>query len=560
MKTKKIVILLCLLLSTPSYSAEQGSEISPLGLDDFNFSLDSLDEEFNAQYDQEIAHLLHQTRAVTCEPFTSQNLVTFAVGLNFPVLEQFNIYKFTYPPVIRILHDLPSLRPWYGCDDKLCLYGTFFLNEMPRAYFTHCGTTVADYLFVSEDDAIIQELENLIPDVPTIIPLFNNARLQMHRLGVMLGASKCFGNLRFNAAVPLYYMAWNFFLNQTEVDALNAAPFFNGGQPLPNGQGQNDGFSIFDPNTFIDRHLISDKFGLGDIRLYLDYLFCSETRCPFRIGGQLTLPNNTVIRHSIIGNQFNKCYPGPGINFDEIACLALTSQGDPADPLTLVAKNELAALSQSYGLQLLDRLSATVLENQLGQRHVSYGALFETFIGLTKYTNFCIFFEWDQFVKGHEDRPVKLVISPGQSLDRDYTDEALANDNLTFLQQRLINIIFPPIANVQVKEGDIFKFRFYSQTNWRVCQWDIGYDLWYQRKEQVLTCCSCALPNAQLDILAATKPAALQGKIFGHFNVLKASDYEEDLSWRLGLKGEGTVNNFGIGKDWLVGIDFVADF
>jgi len=142
----------------------------------------------------------------------------------------------------------------------------------------------------------------------------------------------------------------------------------------------------------------------------------------------------------------------------DIVCQA--NLGDPADPLTQAAKNELAGLAQSYALQLLDRLSATVLENQLGQRYVSYGALFEAWAGITDYTNLCVFFEWDQFIKGREDRPVKLVITPSQSLDRNYADPALANDNLTFLQQRAMNIIFPPIANVQVKEGDIFKFVF----------------------------------------------------------------------------------------------------
>ena len=554
MKTKKILILLCFIISTRSYST-----ISSLNFDDI--SLDTLDDELNSQYDQEIAQLLHQKSSDICDSLTPEFIVEFAVDpLNFPTLLQYNIYKYTNPPVIRNLHDLPSLRPWYGCEDKLCLYGTFFLNDMPRAYFTHCGTTIADYLFVSEDDALIQALENLAPAVPTIIPLFNGARLQMHRLGVMLGASRCFGNLRFNAAVPLYYLAWNFFLNQTEVDALNATPFFNGGPPLPNDETETVGYSTFDPNTFIDRHLVSDKFGIGDIRLYLDYLFCNETRCPFRIGGMLTLPNNTVIRHSIIGNQFSKCYPGPGLNTEQIACLFLTSQGESDDPQTLAAKNELVGLAQSYGLQLLDRLSATVLENQLGQRYVSYGALVESYIGITDCTNLCIFFEWDQFVKGREDRPVKLVITPSQSLDRNYADPALANDNLTFMQQRFLNILYPPIANVQVKEGDIFKFRVYSQTNWRVMQWDIGYDLWYQAKERVLTCCTCALPTTQLDILTAGRPSALQGKIFGHFNVIKAPDYDGDFGWRLGLKGEGTVNNYGIGKDWLIGVDFVADF
>ncbi len=557
MKTKNIIIALCLIVSTELYS-----DISSFDFDKINF--DTLEEQLNSQYDQEIAQLLQNACSETCPtPSPAEIVESVTSGGLFPLKLQnlllYNAYKFTYPLVIRTLHDLPSLRPWYGCQDKLCLYGIFFLNEMFHANFTRCGTRLQDYLFIAEEDALVGEISSALPNIAQIVPLFNTSRLQMHRLGVMLGASKCFGNLRFNGAVPLYYAAWNFYLTPEQVDALNATPFFNGGKPLTNEQTATVGYSVFDPNTFIDRYLVSDKFGFGDIRLYLDYLFCTETRCPFRVGGMLTLPNNTVIRHSIIGNKFSKCYPGPGLNLAQIADLACCILADE-NPDSLVAQNELVGLSQSYGLQFLERLSATVLENQLGQRYVSYGALFETFIGVTDYTNFCIFFEWDQFLKGHEDRPVRLVLTPSQSIDRDYADEAQANDNLTFLQQRTINILFPPIANIQVKEGDIFKFRLYSQTNWRVTQWDIGYDLWYQAKEQVLTCCSCALPTAQLDIVTAAKPSALQGKLFGHVNVIKAPDYETDFGWRLGLKGEGTINNYGIGKDWLVGIDFVADF
>ncbi len=451
METKKIVILLCFIVSTRTYSAE-------LSAFDFDLvSLDTFDDELNSGYDQEIAQLVNKACAESCQtpsPFDLVQLVTTENEL-FPLtlqsLIQYNAYKYTYPPVIRNLHDLPSLRPWYGCHDKLCFYSTFFVNEMHHANFTHCGTHIKDYLFIAEEDALVGELSSALPYVAQIVPLFNNARLQMHRLGAMLGVSKCFGNFRFNAAIPVYYAAWNFYLTPDQVDALNDQPFFNGGEPLPNGQGQNIGYSIFDPNTFINRYLVSDKFGLGDIRLYLDYLFCAETRAPFRIGGQITLPNNTVIRHSIVGSQFSKCSPGPGLNLAQFVDLACCANIDD-NPESLAAKNELAALGQSYGLQFLQRLSGTVLENQLGQRYVSYGALFETFIALTNYTNFCIFFEWDQFIKGHEDRAVRLAITPSQSLEIDYTNEALANDNLTFLQQRTMNILFPPIANLQVKK------------------------------------------------------------------------------------------------------------
>lgn len=453
MKTKKILILLCFIVSTRSYS----KEISPISTLDFDeISLDTLDDEFNSQYDKEISQLLQKSCASSCPTPSPSDLVQLVTtGVLFPLKLQnlllFNPYNYTYPPVIRNLHDLPSLRPWYGCEDTLCLYGTFFLNEMFHANFTHCGTHLKDYLFIAEEDALVGELSSALPNIAQIVPLFNTARLQMHRLGVMLGASKCFGNLRFNAAVPVYYAAWNFYLTPDQVDALNNTPFFNGGQPLPNDQVQTVGFAVFDPNTFINRYLVSDKFGIGDIRLYLDYLFCGETQCPFRIGGQLTLPNNTVIRHSIMGNQFSKCYPGPGLNLAQIAEL-VCCVGANDNPDSLVAKNELAALGQSYGLQFLERLSATVIENQLGQRYVSYGTLFESWAGITDYTNLCIFFEWDQFVKGREDRPVRLVLTPSQSLDRDYANEDLANDNLTFLQQRTMNLLFPLLQMFKLKK------------------------------------------------------------------------------------------------------------
>lgn len=555
MKTKKIVILLCFIASTQLYCSISSLDFDEMSLDDIPVG--------TSEYDQAIDTLLNKD-ANLCEILTPEFIVQSITSGDFlPIklqdLLQYNIYKYTNPPVIRILHDYPSLRPWYGCQDKLCLYGIFFLNDMPNAYFNRCPC-LKNYLFIAQEDALIGDLEDAIPDIPNILPLFNTIRLQMHRLGVMLGASKCFKNLRFNGAVSLYYMAWNFYLTQTQIDDLNDTDYFNGGAPLPNGEGQNVGFAIFDPNTFINRYMVSDKVGFGDLRMYLDYMFCQETRCPFRIGGQLTLPLDVVLRHSIIGNQFSKCYPGPGLNLEQIACLILTSQQIGDDPQILVAKNELAALVQNYALQFINRLSATVLQNHLGQRYVSYGALFELFMGLTNYTNFCVFFEWDQFIKGHEDRPVRLALTPSQSLDRDYSDPALANDNLTFLQQRTINILYPPIVNIQVKSGDIFKFRFYSQTTWRTMQWDIGYDLWYQAKERVATPSIPIWPNTHVAILSAAKPAALQGKLFGHFNVIKASDYEEAFGWRLGLKGEGTINNFGIGKDWIVGLDFVADF
>ena len=186
------------------------------------FSFDFPQDEPN--FDQEIAALM-QTRAGACD-LDTQAIVNAFLLLNLPEFEQFNIYKFTNPPVIRSLHDLPSLRPWYGETDGFTCYGTVFYNNMFHAYFSKCGSKISDYLFVDKDDDIIGALENLLPETPNIIPLFNDARLQMRRLGAMLGGSKSFGNWRFNIAIPLYYLELNLYLTPEQVEALNFTPFF----------------------------------------------------------------------------------------------------------------------------------------------------------------------------------------------------------------------------------------------------------------------------------------------------------------------------------------------
>ena len=349
MKTKKIILLLCSIAQATIYT-----ETDSFSVDHFDQTI-GFDDDFNdgeTNYNQEINKMMHQTRGPSDCTFDTETLVAIATGiLNLPALLQFNAYKHTNPVVIRSLHDLPSLNPWYGSADKFTAYATLFYNPMTHAYFTHCGKHITDYLAVAPEDALIGELENLISFVPQVLPLFNTATLQQRRLGFMLGASKCFGNLRFNIAAPLYYLELNFYLTQKQLDDLNAAPFFGGDAPIPDSDiAQNEGFSIFDTTVFAEHHAIADKFGLGDLRIYADYILFEGTRCPTRIGGQVTLPNNTVIRHSIVGSSFNPCYPGPALNIDQFATLQCIAEGDPADPLTLTAKNDLATLSQTFAI------------------------------------------------------------------------------------------------------------------------------------------------------------------------------------------------------------------
>ena len=391
-----------------------------------------------------------------------------------------------------------------------------------------------------------------------ILPLFNNILLEQRRIGIMIGASKCFGNWRCNVAAPLYYLEHNFFLSQQELDALQTSSYF---------ADINNVYQPERPEDFITHHLVSDKIGLGDFRFYGDYTFFNDTRNPLRVGAQLTLPNSSVINRAINGNSFNPSPAQPPLSFTEIAALICQATGtDPADPRIKEAQFLLGSLRQSYAVLFLDRLAANLAENSLGQRQVSYGLLLEYQRRITDFTAFHLFFEWDQFVQGAEKRMVKLALSPGDALDRNYDDAFLdsnptiAQDDLTFFQQQAINILYPPFIPLKVKQGDIIKARAFSATTWHAMEWMLGFDVWYQAKEILTPYCNTFTLYGPVDIPAAARPSALQGKLFGQLTAISHKPTPDTFGWRSGLRGELTTNSFGIGKDWLVAIDFIADF
>jgi hypothetical protein len=124
------------------------------------------------------------------------------------------------------------------------------------------------------------------------------------------------------------------------------------------------------------------------------------------------------------------------------------------------------------------------------------------------------------------------------------------NEDLAFLQQQLINTLFPSVCNTIVFPGFIFKFSGALEGQmtpaWKLM---MGYDLWWQQKEKLGSITCSMLCKDQLETTIAIRPTAFQNKIFGGVSYAKKG---KRYDWCLSLLGDRTFISSGIGKDFSI--------
>ena len=150
---------------------------------------------------------------------------------------------------------------------------------------------------------------------------------------------------------------------------------------------------------------------------------------------------------------------------------------------------------------------------------------------------------------------------PAEFNKRDFTttDETLAQEYVTFLEQQLSNQFYPPFLETLVHPG--FIFRSTNSFTYFPRHWDYaGSDFWYQTKETFEINNIDASPfvlNA-LRIHTAKQVNAYQAKLF--LSGMWKIERPKQRSWILSLNGDYTWLNFEIRRDWSIGFNFEAHF
>ncbi len=547
---KSFLYGIAILLSNITYSDDQ--------------NLDNSSKEFDP-YPEEISQpemsLPGQMPAIDILRFiTPENLEDGCDGgggcfINLPKILQENIYLKTVGPVTRrSLLDEPALR--YYCLEGCNWNFTFdvFYNYTPRVFFTKDSPFIQSYIDLSNQN-IINELDRGLEivsdvkvDIPGILGLFKNFKLQQHKAGAFFGFCKSFDcGINLTLRMPLYYLVDHYFLTQEEQDTIQNSPLLASLPTSSAGATSKD-----ETEKFGLCHLAADRLGIGDLRINLLSNIYSTNCVDLYFGLLATAPTARAIKKGILTGTYDPCAAPPDFNIRQIFDLAFPMSTEPIPNPTQKIKD----ITSNLLIGTLDRLTTILFDAPLGNGgHFGGGPQFDLNIALTDCWAMHTYAMMEGFSKKRENRFFLTKKDP-QEFDRDYRNEDSADDNLAFLNEQIINTFFPERLYIPVRPGiitNIAQSFIYRSPRW---YGSIGFDYWNQRNEKLYVN-ERAIDNYEIN--KGTRPAAEQGKIFLGIGYAGKPFYE-CIYWNITLNGDGTVFNKGIGENYNLDLRLNVDF
>lgn len=482
------------------------------------------------------------------DPLPPELVVALIFAVNGIEILQQDFFLRTSRPITRLL-DLPVFdrRPFADrCPSSFMV--SLFFNSTSHYNYTKRSTKLASYLAIESQTLIgalqdaIDSSEDLVGDfdsfdVAKILQLAAPLSLEQRRLGLMFQGSHQWKHIRLRAMMPLYYQERDLFLNDEEQDAI-AREF---------------GFETEDAqDNFKEDHFISDRFGLGDLRLEVSGNLLPDSCHRFDLGLRATVPTAVTFASGLAGSTFvaPPCYPN--VDFEKLYCLLgeLLNNGKEDD-------GEIADFLAMFFLDAWDRIAAALIDEKLGNRgHLGLGMFAHSFFSLDDWCTSVDLHGWlwsnylafEYLLPKDEKRFFIDKNRPQEFAMRDFEDDEKAEENLRFLEQELINRLYLLAFDTNIQPGIIVQWlsKFIVQRD----RWELyfGSDLWLQTKEHFGKICD--IPPGQslkMDTDKAHSLLAYQWKLLlgGSYIINK-----ETHSVAIGLDIDATALKASIGRDY----------
>jgi hypothetical protein len=441
-----------------------------------------------------------------------------------------DLYRFTHPINQRSLLDLPQSY-FYYCLPPVCACKEWeptiqlFYNGNYKDNFTKDSTSISSYL--AFDNIPNLEQFGLEIDARRVLSLFEDLKIQEQRAGLMIGVLKKFDTWFLSFKAPFEYLIRNFFLTEAEKRAIETDPLFNDLNPTTDDEEE--------MMRFARRHLIADRLGIGDTRVYIGKTFIEKPRIEFDFGALLTIPTAFALLKGIYGHHFSKNIPAPNLNLNQLLNLAMTD---------ITQAEELIG---QFLLEALDRLSRILLETGLGNNgHLGIGAFAEYRMKVMPKLEFRTRAELEYLLPAQERR---FFIHRKNFEEFERLNNPIDCDqSIQFLQQQIVETFFPTGFNTTVFPGFIFKFtNALSGLMANKVQVSLGHDLWWQQQEFFG---KIKAPQQEVDRLRkdiAIRPPAFQSKLFASVTYFRNGS---QFDWCLTAFGDKTFLRSGIGKDF----------
>lgn len=532
-----------------------------------NFDNNNIDDLFNSAADiPEVAQSDNDSNSNCLTPLDILNLITPSDNPddNPPIVNVIRIlredvYKKTTGPVTRrSLLDQPALIFQPHIFD-ICCGWTFnlqpFYNFTPRVFFTKNSPFLQDYIHLTNDN-IITEIEEALKradfgelDITTIVGLFRQIKLQQHRAGFMFTLAGNYKKLNFSFLAPIYYLVEHFFLTNREIANIRNSPELREINPGTTPDDAIEAFALC--------HLVSDKVGLGDSRLNLNYNVYNTCNTKIWLGLQATFPTAKTFRAGLIAGKFSPCTPEPEFNLQRIFNL-LFCANSPTERRG--AEAEVKNITQNFLIEVLDRLSTILINAPLGNgKHVGLGPQLDLQHIIDNYWRMHTTITMEGFFR-HRERRFFLVDTPQQAFNRNYRDEAQATENLAFINKEIINTLFPKSVLISIRPGIMAKFRHAFMYDTAHFHGAFGFDFWRQGADEFGAIYEGCIPFQSFKIRKGFRSAAYQGKIFGSLGYFGGHLFGRSFCWHVLFNGDATVFHKGIGNNFTASLRAGIDF
>lgn len=490
----------------------------------------------------------------------SSILSTLIESFNALAIMQENLYLKTYPLNKRNTVDLPIFYDYYREYPQPRTFGiNLFYNQTSRMGFCKDCDNISCYLAVNQqtlldkiDDTfrcIREAFPSFVTDPLNILPLFNNITIQDRQAGIMFHGDKYYNDrkIHFHIHAPLMYQERNFYMTEEEQENV---------RETLGPSGSDDEKSTME---FAEKHLIADKFGIGDTRITLDWLIHKRPALELELGLRATIPTAFAFEKGLKGSSFENSKPPQCFNIGLIWDQFETEQCERGKEVV-----------SDFMERALDRLSQMLLDTRLGNdRHLGLGATFTIHSRLSNYVNkswarnveFRTRVSLDYLFPAGETRFFIQKLNPDEFSDSNFPLKRIedyrefAAERLQFLSDRVLEKLFPFRTVATVHPGAVFMWT--SAWSYKTGRWTLGLitDFWAKTKESFGKI--RYKPPVVLDIERGTRPYALQSKL--GFNIMYTLP-RRFQSWTFSLYGDGTYWAESIGKDFTLGFNIMVHF
>jgi hypothetical protein len=453
-----------------------------------------------------------------------------------------DVYLFTNPLNKRSMLDYPAFYFPFCIPKTWSLIGQLWINQTPKMAFNNDAFALRNYLAFENKNLIAQidTLASLVAsiNVPKILSLLGDIEIEDRRAALMMWFQHHKGKWLIQWKTPLAYIERNFQLDEQEkVQLEQELSVFQADNDIPPEMAalnaQEEEFDLF-----ARKHLISDKFGLGDSRMYAQYIFVDNCNLWASIGFLATIPTAIAFAKGVWkGSHFPKNSNNPPFNLTEILNLILEGNTALAQAQTI-----------EFLLGALDKLSANLLDDNIGNGgHVGLGFVYDSKLNVTPRFSFDTHAELEYLLPAMEKR-FYINRKDQAAFNAVAQNPADCPFDLNFIQEQLIQTLFPRVFDTLVFPGVLLKFSTAADILIAEQSYlNLGYDLWWQQEEKLGRVIASTLAQDLIRKNLAVKPSAFQSKLFGAYTYKHPGKCGD---WCISLTADYTFLSGGIGKDY----------